>query len=190
MDVPEKREIDFSDPHLLGTLASLVVSVPVFLYFLYQMIANRNDWDMVFDDDGNVYSETDVIQSRLSKIRRSKGERQAGGRRFSNDVCAELNNLSAADAYAHIDNAQLQAPKRIAKPVDVSSIESNTPPTSPPSSATVPPIELNLTKKNAKSAPTIRNRSKVQVPHIDLDNSEPKNTDAITPETEEGKKGV
>eukprot|EP01061_Rhynchopus_euleeides_P007931 TRINITY_DN16996_c0_g2_i1.p1 TRINITY_DN16996_c0_g2~~TRINITY_DN16996_c0_g2_i1.p1 ORF type:complete len:226 (+),score=73.71 TRINITY_DN16996_c0_g2_i1:27-680(+) len=134
-----KKEIDFTDPHLIGTLASLAVSVPVFLYFLYQMIANRNDWDVVFDDEGNEYDESDMIQKRLDHLKQARQGKRA---RRCNDVLEDLPSLeSASHAYAHLPDASLSVPRggkerggaeRSSTDGDDASVESNTPPGSPP----------------------------------------------------------
>eukprot|EP01059_Diplonema_ambulator_P002285 TRINITY_DN1193_c1_g1_i13.p1 TRINITY_DN1193_c1_g1~~TRINITY_DN1193_c1_g1_i13.p1 ORF type:complete len:134 (+),score=57.31 TRINITY_DN1193_c1_g1_i13:116-517(+) len=66
----KKHELDFTDPHLVATLLSLAVSVPVFLYFLYQMIVNAHDWDTAFDEDGHMYSQKARYNERLEALKK------------------------------------------------------------------------------------------------------------------------
>ncbi|KAJ9455332.1 hypothetical protein DIPPA_22053 [Diplonema papillatum] len=67
---PAKKEaLDWSDPHLLATLATLAVSVPIFVYFLVQMIKSANDWDVAFDEDGKTYSQKARFRERLAQHR-------------------------------------------------------------------------------------------------------------------------
>eukprot|EP00754_Rhynchopus_humris_P040592 Rhum_TRINITY_DN23667_c0_g1::Rhum_TRINITY_DN23667_c0_g1_i1::g.178515::m.178515 len=151
-----KRELDFTDPHLIGTLASLAVSVPLFFYFLWQMIANRDDWDTVFDDDGNACSERKLLESRLERLRARKGKR--GG---ANDVAAIA---SAADAYSTFDAARRRSsaprPQLAAGAApslsddsgsdsDENSSFGGTPPGSPPAEA----IETAFAARGGRPAP-------------------------------------
>ena len=191
-NVGAKRELDFTDPHLIGTLASLAVSVPLFFYFLWQMIANRDDWDTVFDDDGNACSERKLLETRLERLRARKGKR--GG---ANDVAAIA---SAADAYSSFDAARRRAsaplpaaaaagaPSLSDDSSDENSSFGGTPPGSPPAEA----VEAAFARDRPVPLPAaaeLKKFSKVEEGGVEASSEKPEKKKKKQTHAEAGKSG-
>ena len=74
-------ELSWEDPQLIATILSLFVSVPVFFYFLWQLLCNVEDWDMQIDEEGNEFKMTK--QMRFQELKRIRQEEIAFARRKS-----------------------------------------------------------------------------------------------------------
>eukprot|EP01063_Lacrimia_lanifica_P020402 TRINITY_DN27715_c0_g1_i1.p2 TRINITY_DN27715_c0_g1~~TRINITY_DN27715_c0_g1_i1.p2 ORF type:complete len:207 (+),score=99.75 TRINITY_DN27715_c0_g1_i1:64-621(+) len=120
-----KAPLDFTDGHLLATLASLMVSLPMFLYFAYQVLAHA-DFDAVYNEQDHAYTAREPAAGPARPRRRLRHRLVTGAAADPDDVLTPQGAPPPAAARPADLAAQLQSL------LDESDASNATPPGTPP----------------------------------------------------------